>query len=71
VIGGEQIYKLFLPLVENVFITLVHVRMSGDAYFPEIVASDWGCIKTLKKRYRFIDEHQTSFFILKRRVVSM
>lgn len=37
VIGGEQIYRLFLPLASRLFITLVDARpgMEVDAWFPE------------------------------------
>lgn len=36
VIGGEEIYRLFLPLCSKIYLTLVHTEISGDAYFPEI-----------------------------------
>lgn len=36
VIGGQQIYELFLPLAERIYCTLVHARIEGDAFFPEL-----------------------------------
>lgn len=35
VIGGEEIYKLFLPLVTKMYITRVNQIVDGDAFFPE------------------------------------
>lgn len=36
VIGGEQIYKAFLPLVDTMYITEVDHDFEGDAFFPAI-----------------------------------
>ena len=38
VIGGEQIYKLFLPLpeVKRAFVTTVNAELRGDAFFPSL-----------------------------------
>jgi dihydrofolate reductase len=42
VIGGEQIYELFLPYVHRIFETVLHVELGeGDAYFPEIGEAKW------------------------------
>lgn len=35
VIGGAQIYKLFLPLLDDLLVTLVHREHEGDTRFPE------------------------------------
>ena len=36
IIGGGEIYKLFLPLVETLNISLVHRVVEGDTFFPVI-----------------------------------
>lgn len=41
VIGGEQIYAQALPLVERLYVTQVHADVEGDAFFPELLLSDW------------------------------
>lgn len=41
VIGGEQIYKLFLPLADNIYLTRVHAEFDGDKFFPEVDPSEW------------------------------
>lgn len=35
VIGGEEIFRLFLPDCQKIYLTLVHAVVAGDAYFPE------------------------------------
>ncbi len=41
VIGGSEIYKLFLPLAERVYMTRVHIDVDGDARFPELDDEQW------------------------------
>ena len=35
IIGGESVYRLFLPLCERVYITKVFANADADAFFPE------------------------------------
>jgi len=41
VIGGSQIYELFLPKAGRLHMTRVQTEIDGDAFFPEISESDW------------------------------
>lgn len=41
VIGGSQVYELFLPDAERLYLTRVHAEVEGDAFFPEIDESEW------------------------------
>ncbi len=38
IVGGEQIYRLALPFVDEIYITRIHLEINGDTYFPEIPA---------------------------------
>ncbi len=40
-IGGEQIYKSALAFADTLYITRVHHKFEGDAFFPEIDKSQW------------------------------
>lgn len=44
VIGGEEIYRLFLPLASKLYLTLVHNELSGDSFFPDFDVSKWTLI---------------------------
>lgn len=35
IIGGEQIYKAFLPYVNKLYVTVVNSEFEGDSWFPE------------------------------------
>jgi dihydrofolate reductase len=41
IIGGGEIYSLFLPLADAIELTRVHHAFEGDAFFPEIDTSKW------------------------------
>ncbi|MGC6416257.1 MAG: dihydrofolate reductase [Bradymonadia bacterium] len=41
VIGGEQIYRYFLPMADELLLTVVDVDQEGDAFFPKLAASEW------------------------------
>ena len=35
IVGGSQVYKLFEPYVDELFITQVQAEVDGDTYFPK------------------------------------
>lgn len=41
VIGGSEIYGLFLPVTERLYLTRVHADVEGDVFLPVIDAKDW------------------------------
>ena len=41
VIGGAELYQQALALADRLYLTEVASAPSGDAFFPEIVASEW------------------------------
>ena len=49
VIGGAEVYQLFLPLASRLYLTLVHQNFVGDTYFPAITCSDWNLVSEDKQ----------------------
>ena len=41
VIGGSQIYAEALPVADRLYMTEVHARIEGDAFFPPLDWSQW------------------------------
>ena len=41
VIGGEQTFKVFLPYASHIYLSLVHGKFDGDAFFPEFETEFW------------------------------
>lgn len=41
VIGGDEIYKQFLPHTEKLYLTIVDAAIKGDAFFPALNMDEW------------------------------
>lgn len=41
IIGGGEIYSLFLPIAHTIELTRVHDDFEADAFFPEIDSQQW------------------------------
>jgi dihydrofolate reductase len=41
IIGGAEIYRLSLSLVDKIYLTEVHHTFEGDTFFPEIDKNSW------------------------------
>lgn len=46
IIGGSQIYDLFLPKAGRLHMTRVQTEIDGDAFFPEVSESDWELVSS-------------------------
>jgi dihydrofolate reductase len=41
VIGGGEIYQMFLPLANRIYLTEVDLEVEGDTYFPKLDPATW------------------------------
>jgi dihydrofolate reductase len=41
IIGGAELYRHALPLVDRMHLTMVHAQIDGDTYFPDIDIAEW------------------------------
>ena len=41
IIGGGEIYQMFLPLADRIYLTEVDLEVSGDTFAPKLNAKDW------------------------------
>jgi dihydrofolate reductase len=44
-IGGESIYKQTIHLVDRMYLTIIDLKIKGDAFFPSWDSDKWECIK--------------------------
>ena len=63
IIGGSQIYELFLDRVDEVHVTTVHVSGSGDVSFPEWDRSDWSEVVIERTTADEDNEHATTYSV--------
>lgn len=45
IIGGETIFELFLPLADQLYLSIIQKEFEGDAYFPEFSTDDFQVLK--------------------------
>ena len=68
VIGGSQIYELYLNRVEEIHLTRVHTKNSGNINFPDLDWQNWEekIIEEISKDGK--NEYDTTYSILKKSV---
>ena len=61
-IGGESVYRIFLPACDRVFVTRVLAEAEADAFFPNLdedpswrVASESGIMEENGVRFQYVD----------------
>ena len=59
VLGGATLFLQMLPLVQRLYLTIVHAQVEGDAYFPVISHDDWEL--TSSEFHGMDDRHAYSF----------
>lgn len=50
VIGGAEVYKIFLPRAEKVYLTQVHGAFEGDVFFPELGENEWQLTNSIRNK---------------------
>ena len=61
IVGGEQIYRLALPIADRVYLTRVHHQFDGDRHFPEL-GEEW---KEVESIFHATDEKHKHAFTFK------
>lgn len=64
VIGGDATYRQALPLAVRVYATRVEAEAEGDAFFPELPASEWRCVETSEPVVE--NDHKFTFRVYER-----
>ena len=67
IIGGASFYAQMLPRADRLYLTLVDIQVTGDAWFPEYASTDW---RVREEHRHEVDEknaHAMRFMVLERR----
>ena len=67
IMGGADIYRQVLPLVDRMYLTEVHANIEGDAFFPEFDRSEWEEVQRVDHTPSGDNPLAYSFVILDRR----
>jgi dihydrofolate reductase len=66
VIGGSQVYDLFLPEADRVYLTRVHADVEGDAFFAALDQDEWRLVSDERHRADERNEFDYSFRLYER-----
>ena len=44
VIGGADVFRLFMPLAQRIHLTRVLAELEGDTFMPQIAPEDWNAV---------------------------
>ena len=67
VIGGASFYEQMLPRADRLYLTFVHARIEGDAWFPAIDFSQWQEVQRIDNEVDEKNPLAHSFVILERK----
>ena len=65
VIGGSEIYALFLPAARRLYLTRVHAEVDGDAFFPT-PGDEWNLVSDEPHAADEKNEYDVSFQVYER-----
>ncbi len=71
VVGGEEIFRQFMPMANRIEMTVVETEPEGDAFFPELGDEEWRVVldEPMKRIER--DDADARFLSLERRRVAI
>ncbi len=67
IIGGAEIYRLFLPYCNKLYLTIIEHEFTGDTYFPEIDWQNWQSILEIKGNKDSKNPYKYSYHVYERK----
>ena len=67
IIGGAELFKQTLDHAERIYLSEVHARVEGDAFFPDLNRDDWQEVSREEFPADEKNEYPFSFIVLERK----
>ena len=67
IFGGEQIYQMFLPYVQKMYITKIDYAFEGDTFFPEVDYEKWNKVSKVKGTTDEKNPYLYNFYVYKKK----
>lgn len=68
IIGGGQIYELYLPKAGRIYLTRVNAHVEGDTFFPELDSNAWAVTESASHSADERNEFDFEFTTYERKV---
>jgi dihydrofolate reductase len=66
VIGGGEVYRQAIDVVDRMYLTRVHASIDGDVFFPPVIFDDWQLVAEQHHDADEKNEYDTTFQIYDR-----
>lgn len=66
IIGGEKVYKDFLPYAQKMYLTKIQASFCGDSFFPVFNEQEW---EVIQGETQFENGIYFTFFVYKKRLL--
>lgn len=67
VIGGASLFQCMMPLIQRLYLTLIHHSFEGDVLFPELDWSAWNEIERINHQPDMENHYAYSFITLNKK----
>jgi dihydrofolate reductase len=66
IIGGAEIFRAALPFADRIYLTLVHGKFEGDAFFPDLNYDEWKLVSNYDHEVDERNDYALSFQVWER-----
>jgi len=66
IVGGEEIYKLAMPITDRIYLTRVMAKIKGDTFYPELDPNKWKEISRIENKKDAQNPYNFDFLVLER-----
>ncbi len=66
VIGGSMLFSEMMPQLQRIYLTVVHVELEGDSYFPEFRFEGWRKLSSERHEADEVNSYAYSFELWER-----
>lgn len=67
IVGGGEIYRQTLDLVDRIYITVIETEVRGDTFYPEIDFSDYRIVSKISKKADEENPFDHTYYIVESR----
>jgi dihydrofolate reductase len=64
IVGGGEVYRQTLKLVDRIYITVIDTLAEGDAFYPEIKIKDYHIISEIRNKADQKNPFDYTYYIL-------
>jgi dihydrofolate reductase len=67
IIGGEHIYRLFLPIAKTIYLTVIDIICEGDTFFPQFNEAEWMISSSRRGKLDKDNRYEHTYYMYKRK----